>query len=366
MEENTKEQDIVEVPDNITELVAKELNVDMLQQEEDQFSKIDSSKDLTAQFAEEMGIANEDTSLEENKTESEDTNTEEVLDLKQVINSSFRSKLGEDFSLSESATEETWVEELYEKVKEKEFSRLHPLVKDLQQAHERGLDPEDIIMDYASSRAGFSSMSHEEIVKNDLVKTFGSNEKRPKGWDEAKINSVVEKMKSSGMLEIEAEKIIFREQQNINSEISKKAAQRQAENLRYRQEIESKQNERIGEAIKKFEGWGDIYGIEIGQAEKSQFSKEFPSLVKPDPKTGKVWIEEQLSNDETLAKITYILKNEQAFKSAMTRAKERTKNKIFDKLDPAPRITNKSGTGGGIMDIDLDALAAPESIRVAK
>ena len=69
-------------------------------------------------------------------------------------------------------------------------------------------------------------------------------------------------------------------------------------------------------------------------------------------------------NDETLAKVVFVLKNAESFKGAITKAKEVAKNKLLGKLDLEPRLKTPAGSNNDdALHIDMDALSRPAKIR---
>lgn len=318
--------------------------------------------DLTESIAKELGIEIEkEVPVNENIVKQTE---ESQYTIKDAIRDGFKSKFGDEFDLPEDFSDENWVEKVIDIVNTKSPSQkeLHPIAKQIQEAAEKGLDIEEIFANVAATKAGIQNATDEDLVMHELASTLGKSEKRPNGWDETKIKSVIDNMKRSGVLEVEAEKIRAqaeeRSRQVLETTIKEKEIQRERITIERQKAIDNK----ISTVMDTFNKWDDIYGLKLGQAEKSQFAKEFPDLVKPDPKTGLTWIEQQLSNDETLAKVTYFLKYGDSFKGAITRASEAGKEKILGKLDPNPRVKRATGSDheGGI---DLDALASPEKLK---
>jgi hypothetical protein len=347
-------EDVLEMEGgDLTEQIAAEMGVEKTVVETT--TPAPDKNDITSQLYEEMKSAKE--------SETTVVTESEARELKEILAESFKSK---GLELPEGLNDENWVDEIVKVLADKTSKSLHPMVRDIQDAISRGIDPEDLIMDYAASKSNFLNRAPEDIVRESLTKDFGVSDKRPKGWSEEKINGLIENMKKSGIIDIEAEKIKLMSEKESQSTMKQKISERELQNLKTRQEIEKVQADRINAVIKKSETWDNIWGIEFGQAEKAQFAKEFPALVRPDPKTGKVWIEEELSNDETLAEVVFYLRNKGAIKSTITKAKESAKRNLIEKLDTSPRLAKKSGDVGNTLEPDYDALASPEKITIAK
>jgi len=270
-------------------------------------------------------------------------------------------KYGDDFELPEGTNAENFYDKIEEAIANVHAPRLHPDVIKMQNAVDAGVDPREYISRMTDT-SRIESMDADSLVRISLQQNFGKSEKRPNGWDESKIEDTIKKMDNSGLLEIEAEKIrtkYVEEKEGLADRLAGEAQQRRQHE--YTQMSQARETQ-IKDTLGSFQKMNDVFGIQLSQSEKADFSENFRYLVTPDEKTGVAPMVEMLQSNENLAKVAYLLsKGDSKVRQALTNAKEGGKRSFLDKLDPEPRVAKKSGTAQG-SEIDLDALAAPERV----
>ena len=267
-----------------------------------------------------------------------------------------RERLGDDFQMPEDINEENYMDKLLDVIyKNTNFEEyVHPEVRDLNNYLKDGGNFENFMKDYKGH------IEELNLTNADLVKTRLKQD--APDWSDDKINSVVQKMDNSGILDVEAERI----RKNIKASKAE-IHQRHLENNRSQREASLKEMKeqrarQINEAVEAFDKLDNVYGLPVSKAERQEFRETFTNLVTPDD-SGAAPLYRMLQSNDNIAKIAYILsKGDSAVRSALTNAKESTKESFIDKLDPTPRTTSKSGQYEP-GQINLDALSAPERAR---
>jgi hypothetical protein len=272
-----------------------------------------------------------------------------------------KAKYGEDFELPKDTNADNFYEKIEDAIAYINQPNLHPEVIKMQKAIDAGVDPEAYIKKMTDT-SSVTTMEADALVRLSLKQNFGKTEKRPNGWDDAKIDETIKKMDNSGLLEIEAEKIrtkYVEEKEQLAEKMTTEAKLAQQEQMnQMHQEREGQIKETLGEFTKM----NDVLGIQLSQSDKAEFAENFRYLVTPDQKTGVAPLVEMLQSNENLAKVAYLLsKGDSKVREALSVAKESGKKSFKDKLDPEPRVAKKSGTHNA-SEIDLDALAAPERV----
>lgn len=255
-----------------------------------------------------------------------------------------------DFQIPEGLNEENYLETLQEVLQ----PQLHPEVAKIQKAINEGIDFNQAITHY-NSMNDVASMSDRDLLQNNLKQTF-------KDWDESKINEVLNKMENSGTLEIEAGKLrnsIKEQQQTALDTMSKEAqAQREAD----LKQIGEQRTKAINESLEFINKADNVYGLPLSQAEKAEFGEYFSKLVTPDS-TGTAPMFQMLQSNETLVKVAAMLwKGDAKIRAALTEAKESGKNAVLGKLDNKPQSVQRGGNAPDPMQVDFDALSAPERL----
>jgi len=285
--------------------------------------------------------------------------TPEPISPYQSIVNKYYAKYGDKFDLNtKDITEENFTERIEEAIFSAKQSELHPEVQKFNKAISQGVKPEEYIQKYSKS-LDIESMPSKELVALSLKQSYGKTEQRPNGWDDNKIEDTIKKMETSGLLDIEAEKIKTNYQENRATMAERLANEQRQMRETEERSINTERDRQIKESINYFNTLNDINGLPISQSEREGFVDEFKYLVTPTQETGMSPLAEALQSNENLVKIAWYLKKaDSKIRESLSQAKENTKNNFFNKLDPEPKLPKKTGpvqsTG-----IDLDALVAP-------
>jgi hypothetical protein len=258
-----------------------------------------------------------------------------------------------DWEIPQGINEDNYLQYL-QKIFEPEV-QVHPELIKMQEAIDQGVKFEDIVKEYKNIQ-DVNSLSDREVLASKFKESY-------KDWSDDKINEVLNKMENSGLIEIEAgrhRKEINEQQSTALDNMRKNVEQQSSQDIAKINEERSKQ---INDSLKHINSANDIYGLPISQSEKAEFSEYFAKLVTPD-NTGMAPMFQMLQSNETLAKVAMMLwKGDDKIRAALTNAKEAGKNAILGKLDPKPNNVQRSGGGGqDSMQIDFDALSAPERL----
>lgn len=269
-----------------------------------------------------------------------------------------KERLGDDYEIPEGISEEnyfdTFVDQVYKNTNFDEY--VHEDVRELNKFLKEGGKMEEYMINYKEN------LLNENLPPRDLVMRKLSQESPD--WSQAKLDNIADKMERSGLLEIEAQRI----KNSLRSD-RESSQSRYIENQRVqkdKQEIEFKKerNGQITEALKSFNELDNVYGLPVSKAEKQDFLETFKELVTPDG-TGEAPLMKMLQSNDTLAKVAYLVsRGDSAIKTALTNAKESTKDAFLDKLDSNPRLSKKSGSQPQASDVNLDALVAPERYKM--
>ena len=239
-------------------------------------------------------------------------------------------------------------------------ANLHPEVQKLQEALESGVDINDYYKKMQASLT-IEGMPSKDLVKMTLQQNYGKSERRPNGWDDAKIQATIDKMEASGVLELEAEKIRDAYEDNrreLLTQMKNQAHQQKLENLR---KMDDLRNREVEAAIKYFGSLKDINGIQLTQSDHAAFAEDFRYATTPNPQTGRSPLYDALQSNENLAKVFWFLsKGDAEMRKALTLAKEGAKNDFIQKLDKIPKTPQKTAPHiAG--EINFDALVEPEN-----
>jgi len=315
----------------------------------------------------ELGVESEnketDFSSESNESWEENTETntsnEEYTEVP-YYNAPFdelKERLGDDFQMPDDVTEDNYMDKLLDVVyKNTNFDEyVHPDVRELNTFMKNGGELDDYVNKYVSSN------NMDQMSNHDLVRARLKGESPD--WSDEQVNTVLTKMNNSGILDVEASRL----RKGLAAE-REGMSQRMLENQNVQREASARQvaqerEEQINEAVSAFNGVENVYGLPVRKAERQDFKETFTKLVTPD-ENGKAPLMEMLQSNETLAKVAYILsKGDSAVRSALTNAKESTKDAFMEKLDPSPKTIAKSGSDWDPGKVNLDALSAPERYR---
>jgi hypothetical protein len=273
---------------------------------------------------------------------------------------SLSERYGDKFRINmDGLNEENVMERIEDAIYDARLSeRLHPEVEKIQKAIDSGMSIEDYYSRMKQSM-DIKKMSAKDLVKLSLSQNYGKSEFRPNGWDEEKINATVDKMESSGILDIEAERI--RESYDIATAKMADDLAKQASEKRFaeKQKMDELRTQSVEETINYFNTLNEINGIQISQSDKATFAEDFRIATTPDPKTGLAPLYEALQSNENMAKVFWFLsKGDKQMRTALTLAKEGAKNDFLAKLDKTPRQTVKSAPHQ-TQEINLNALVEP-------
>jgi len=258
-----------------------------------------------------------------------------------------------DWEIPQGINEENYLQYL-QKIFEPEV-QIHPEIAKMQEAIDKGVKFEDIVKEYKNIQ-DVNTLSDREVLASKFKESY-------KDWSDEKINEVLNKMENSGLIEIEAgrhRKEINEQQSQALDNMRKNVEQQSSHEIAKINEERSKQ---INDSLKYINNANDVYGLPISQSEKAEFSEYFAKLVTPD-ETGMAPMFQALQSNETLAKIAVMMwKGDDKIRAALTNAKEAGKNAVLGKLDPKPNNVQRNGGGGqDSMQIDFDALSAPERL----
>lgn len=321
-----------------------------------EYEEDDGHRDLTQDMLNGMDKKEE---VNTNNEASDDSYT-----VRDLLTDAFRNKFGNEYNLPEDVNDDNWFDKTVEIIQSglQNDDNQHPLAKEIAQATANNIDVEAVIKAYVDTKHSYSTMDDRTLVTNELKQIFGNK------WSDEKLTSVVSNMEKSGTLEIEAEKIRMVADQRSQEKARSVSQSQMIEKQRAQAEFAKQVDTRINDVMSQFDKYDNLYGLPIGKADKLEFLREFPSMVKPDPKTGMSWMEKQLQSDENAIKIAYLLKYGDGFgKSALTRAKEQAKGSVMDRLDAEPRFQRKAeGEFQDPLTIDYDALAKPEKIYIKR
>jgi hypothetical protein len=114
-------------------------------------------------------------------------------------------------------------------------------------------------------------------------------------------------------------------------------------------------------ALQDFTKLDNIAGLPLDPKEKAEFADTFKYILKRNPDNGLNILDVLLQSNEFLMKAVYLgLKAEPKFRAAITEAKEGVKKTMIDKLDKQPDLGRGHNMSGSPLQIDYDAIAAPE------
>ena len=311
------------------------------------------------------GLPNLDEHVDtEFQTQTHEPNTQQTQQSDNVFQSKYLDivkKKYEDhgFEMPNDVTEENFLDKIDELYSSRvNNSQLHPEVEKFNQAVQQGVNPTE----YLKTLRGIDEvleMPADTLVRTSLEQNFGKSDRRPNGWTEEKIESTIQKMENSGLLEIEAEKIRTSYEQNKQTAADNMIREVQNQRTVNSAKMNELRNESIKSSMNYFSKMDNINGLPVSQSEKAEFADQFRYLVTPDDKKGVSPLLEMLQSDETLVKVAYFLSRGDAkIKEQITRSKESSKEQFLSKLDPEPKTTQSRG-GMQSTEIDLDALAAP-------
>lgn len=262
-----------------------------------------------------------------------------------------KERFGDEYQIPEGVTEENYLEVLQQQMQ----PELHPEVAKIQEALDKGVDF-NTYMNELQRQSNLGSMGDRELLAHQYKQTY-------KDWDDKKVNEVLDKLDSAGMLELEAGRLrntINEQNQKLATELADKHQRENAANI---EKMNQDRSNQINQAYQTFESLENVYGLEFSQAEKQEFKPFFEKLVTPDD-TGVAPMFQMLQSNETLVKLAAMMwKGDDKVRSALTNAKESGKSAIVNKLDKTPQSPPKSGSPTDPTKVDMDALAAPEKLH---
>lgn len=236
-------------------------------------------------------------------------------------------------------------------------TNLHPQVKRLQELIDKKIPFEDALKQ-VNTLSMIKTVPSKDLMKQYLTDTFGKNEQRPNGWDEAKINENIDKMEKSGVLDIEAEKIRTElethakaEQDKISTAASTKEATDIAEKNRL---LDEKRRTLQKELSAKIMDYTEVLGVPVSKAEMQEYLSDFLYLTTPE-EDGIAPGAKLLQSNDNYAKALYMLtRGDTKIKAAITEAKNKTKIDWLKKLDLTPQLsTQVRETDKPVVDLNL-------------
>jgi hypothetical protein len=302
---------------------------------------------------------NQNQNQQQNNQEQQQQNQDEPGLYDEML-TSLSERYGDKFRIDmDGLTEDNVMERIEDAIYNARGARkLHPEVEKIQKAIDSGMKIEDY---YKSMKQAIDikTMASKDLVKLSLSQNYGKSESRPNGWDEAKINATVDKMESSGILDVEAERIREAHEMATANMTEQLARQANEKKLADKQKMDELRTQGVEETIKFFNTLNEVNGIQISQSDKAEFAENFRLATTPDPKTGRAPLYDALQSNENMAKVFWFLsKGDQQMRTALTLAKEGAKNDFLGKLDKTPRQTVKSAPHQ-TQEINLNALVEP-------
>lgn len=210
-------------------------------------------------------------------------------------------------------------------------------------------------------RQAIAKADDKTFMKHFLKLKIGKSEANPNGLSDEQIEDNVLKMEASGVLELNA---------NINrdnyQQLLQQAdlAERDLRQSRYDEKLslaQANQLAMIDQLLEKKKEIKNVFGVEVSEAQRSEFHKAFKDLLSIDKETGVPKVHEYLSDDDTLHDVLFFmhLKKQGALQEYITRIKENVKQTYIDKLQIEPTDNNQrspvSPTG-----VDLNKMLEPE------
>ena len=276
------------------------------------------------------------------------------------LNEKIKAKF-EDFELPADVTPETYHDQVLGFLESKiQKPQIDPVLEQFQSHLALGKSIDEVVNDYAAKNS-FLKMKPEDRMFHYMKNELGHSDENPTGLSDDEIIERVDKMKQSGTLELQ-DKNIVREYQLKQKEHEE---QKQADNYKkYIDSFTEEENHReqiISNSLQDFNKLDNIAGIPLDPKEKTEFESTIRYITKRDPNTGLSIADAMLQSNQMFLKAMYLLlRAEPKIRQTITEAKEGVKQNILNKLSQEPVIGKGFQNQENPLQVDLDALAAPE------
>lgn len=267
-----------------------------------------------------------------------------------------------DFELPADIKPENYVDTVMQFIESKyQKPQLDPVIEQLNNEIAKGIPVDKVISQY-QEKNNFFTMSPEQRMFVHMKNEIGRSEENPNGLDDEAIRDRVNKLKDVGMLELQDKQIRDSYQQKMesqNQQQQQKAYEKYIADFQY-EEVE---REKVVDAeLQNISKLDNIAGIPLSQSDKQEFTDTFKFIVKRNPNDGLSILDALLQSNDFLMKAVYLgLRAEPKIRAAITEAKEGVKKNIIEKLDKNPDLNRGQNLTGNPLQIDYDAMVAPES-----
>jgi len=269
------------------------------------------------------------------------------------VKTGFEEANGTDsFKLPDGITEENEHEKLFEFLQENYIgnpelfiSQLDPRVQNIVRSSLEENFDYDTHVAQANNQNAIFNLPSDQFMKVFLKQQNGKSEKNPDGWTDEDINVHVEKMDK---IERDKQVLTLKNQMKVakQQELSEKNKVKESENEKNFQKILSKQETDISTLIERNKSKKTFMGIEFSDAEKEQFLKDLPSLIKINPKTKTFPLYDMLRSDDTLMEMAAVVwKGEKGVRDHIDEIRENGIQNVWSKL----RL-NSINESGSIID----------------
>jgi len=205
-------------------------------------------------------------------------------------------------------------------------------------------------------KAWFAAKAQEQSIRQlkggDFIRAFytkfkGKNEENPDGYTEEDINAYIA---SKNRIDLDREAgMLMKQLDEYDRAMSMKVVTEGQEKARIQFEQEENQIlQRINTFIEKKKPTSEFFGIELSEAEKTQFVKELPGLFKRDPKTGLSEFDTIMQSEDTMLELAALVwLKDKGLKGKISALKETIKAEIEGKLGTARRVDGGQPGGTG-------------------
>ena len=217
-----------------------------------------------------------------------------------------------------------------------------PFVQDYLEAKAKENFSRDEWLRSQAGKANIFELKGKEFLTEYYKQYRGKTETNPDGYTDEDINIYL-----SGKNRIEIDK----EEDVLRKHLKESRAVEEAKNMEAikQRDVEAfntqeKTNQsKIKDFIKTNEFTKDFFGIELSEAERTQFFKDLPGLFARDPKTRMSKMDSLLQSESDILKLSALVwKGENAIKSHISNIKESVKSEVESKLGVTSRIDGGS------------------------
>ena len=197
--------------------------------------------------------------------------------------------------------------------------------------------------EWLKSQAGKASIF--ELKGKDFLTEYykqyrGKSESNPDGYTDEDINVY---LSGKNRIEIDKEEDVLRKhlkETRASEEMKNMEVIKQREIEAFNAQEQTNQT-KINDFIKTNEFTKDFFGIELSEAERTQFFKDLPGLFTRDPLTRMSKMDSLLQSESDVLKLAALVwKGENAIKSHISNVKENVKAEVESKLGVTSRIEN--------------------------